>query len=252
MSVCLFVGTASSTVAAARVERYEGIAYSRHDGSLLYRETHWLYRDGTLDRHLVLYSCADGVPFARKLLTESSSAAAPEFDFYDARLNYREGVSGTGPRRVVYAQGRGDAQAKQRELQLGVNDVVDAGFDDYLRSHWDMVTPGSPLRAAIVVPGRLATVPVLIADTGDGDTEVRNLRVQVNAWYRLIAPSMKLDYRRADRRLLEFQGIGTIRGADNRNLDVRIVFPPELREISMDPKGALAAARLTLSGHCRP
>ncbi|MBN8888184.1 MAG: hypothetical protein J0I77_20895 [Rudaea sp.] len=238
--------------AADPIERYEGIAYSRADGSVLYRETHWRYRDGDFDRHLVLYGCADGTPFARKLLTVSSRDAAPDFDFYDARLDYREGVNGSGARRVVYVQTRDDAVPKQAELELGVDDVVDAGFDDYLRSHWDAITPRSPLHAAIVVPGRHAAVPVTIAEIDAGDSDVRHLRVQLNAWYRLIAPSMTLGYSRTDRRLYEFVGIGTIRGSDGRNLDVRIVFPPQRRDTSVDPQEALAAARLSLNGHCRP
>jgi len=251
MSACLVIGAALSATAAP-VERYEGIAYPRDGSVVLYRETHWLYRDGGIDRHLVLYRCPDGVPFARKLLSESSSApAAPDFDFYDARLAYREGVSGDGARRIAYAQGRDDAVVKQRELELGVDVVVDAGFDDYLRSHWDMVSPQSSLRAAIVVPSKLATVPVLITEPNNGDAKVRNLRVELDAWYRLLAPSMTLSYRRADHSLLEFQGIGTIRGLDGRNLDVRIAFPPELRDISVDPKDPGAAAQLTLSGRCR-
>lgn len=243
--VCVIFGAALCTAAIAQVERYEGIAYSSRDGSVLYHETHWLYREGNVDKHLVLYSCTDGAPFARKLMTESSNAAAPDFDFYDARLNYREGVSGAGPRRIVYAQ------AKQSEVELGVNDVIDAGFDEYLRSHWNTITLRSTLHAAIVVPSKLTTVPVVITETGDGDTDVLRMRVELNAWYRLIAPSMMLAYRRADHRLLEFQGIGTIRGADGSNLDVHIIFPPRLRNTSIDSQDALTAARLTLNGHCR-
>lgn len=252
MLACATAGMALGAAAAGPVERYEGIAYSRNDGLVLYRETHWRYRDGDFDRHLVLYGCADGTPFARKLLTASSRQAAPDFDFYDARLDYREGVNGRGARRVVYVQTRDDALPEQTELELGIDDVVDAGFDDYLRAHWDAIAPRSPLHAAIVVPGRHAAVPVTITEIDAGDADVRRLRVQLNAWYRLIAPSMTLGYSRTDRRLREFEGIGTIRDIDGRNLDVRIVFPPERRDTSADPQEALAAARLTLNGRCRP
>ena len=61
-----------------------------------------------------------------------------------------------------------------------------------------------------------------------------------------------LGYRRTDRRVHEFEGIGTIRGIDGRNLEVRIVFAPQRRDTSVYPQEALASARLGLNGRCRP
>lgn len=237
--------------AACAVERYEGIAYARGSDSITYRETHWLYYDGGIARRLVLYRCPDGTPFARKQLTELPSATAPDFDFYDAGIDYREGVTGGAGQRLVYAQGPGDSARRQRELALGADDVVDAGFDAYIRAHWDAITPQVPLHAAIVVPGRLEAVPVVITETGTGDPEVRHLLMRLDAWYRLIAPSMTLDYERSTRRLLAFSGIGMIRDASGRNLDVRITFPAE-QSVAVDAQDLRAAERTTLSTQCHP
>lgn len=234
----------------AWAERYEGFAYARTDGRLLYSETHWLYREDGFDEHLVLYRCADGSPFARKLLKGDS--AAPDFDFYDAGLDYREGVRSTGTHRYVYTQRRNEAVPEQRELHIGTDLVVDAGFDTYLRRHWNSIAPDSPLRAAIVVPSRLDAMPVQIAEGNEGDAQTRRLRVQLDAWYRVITPSIELGYSRADHRLREFQGVGSIRDSDGRNLDVRIVFPPKLYDPDAHTPEALAAAHLGLSQQCHP
>jgi hypothetical protein len=237
--------------AACAVDRYEGVAYARDSGSITYRETHWLYRDGGVARRLVLYRCADGTPFARKKLTELPSTVAPDFDFYDAGIDYREGVTGGGKHRLVYSQGPGDTTRRQRELDLGADDVVDAGFDAYIRVHWDAITPQVPLHAAIVVPGRLEALPVVITETGGSDPEVRHFVMRLDAWYRLIAPSMTLDYERSTRRLLAFSGVGMIRDASGRNLNVRIRFPAEQHE-SVGAEDLLAAERATLSTQCHP
>lgn len=235
---------------ARAVERYEGIA-TTPDSAVAYRETHWLYSEGGLGRRLVLYRCADGTPFARKRLTEFPSAAAPDFEFYDAGIDYREGVKGAGGQRMVFAQGPGESTLRQRALVLGADDVVDAGFDAYIRAHWDAITPLQPLPAAIVVPGRLETVPVLITETASSDPGTRHFVMRLNTWYRFVVPSITLDYERGSRRLLAFRGIGTVRDSRGRNLSVRIRFPPEQSE-SADLEEVRAAEQAPLSTACHP
>ena len=246
-SACLLLAV---TMACA-AERYEGIAYSPDGAAVAYRETHWLYRDGGVDRRLVLYRCADGTPFARKRLTEFPTAAAPDFEFYDPGIDYREGVQGTGGQRTVFTQGPGASAFRQRALELGADDVVDAGFDAYIRAHWDAITPAQSLRAAIVVPGRLEAVPVVITDSGDSDSKVRRLVMRLDAWYRLVVPSVTLDYERSTHRLLAFRGTGMVRDSRGHNLQVRIRFPSEQRE-SVDLEDVSAAEHATLSTHCHP
>ena len=56
---------------AMAIEHYEGLAYEKKSGKLLYRESHWL-QEG---QRLVLYRCPDGKPFARKKVLGSSAAS---------------------------------------------------------------------------------------------------------------------------------------------------------------------------------
>ena len=246
-SICLSL----QTTTAFAVERYEGVAYSPDNMAIAYRETHWLYREGDVDRRLVLYRCADGTAFARKRLTEFPSAAAPDFEFYDAGIGYREGVTGDGRHRTVFAQGPGALPLRQRELDLEADDVVDAGFDAYIRAHWGAITPRQPLRAAIIVPGRLEAVPVVISETRDGDAGLRRLVMRLDTWYGVIVPSRTLDYESDSHRLLAFRGIGMVRDVRGRNLDVRIRFPPERHE-SVGLQDVRAAEQEALSGTCHP
>ena len=75
--------------AGTDVLRQEAIAYARKGDTVLYRESHWRYRQEGVARRLVLYRCPDGRAFARKTVVERPAAQAPDFDFEDARDGYR-------------------------------------------------------------------------------------------------------------------------------------------------------------------
>src|SRR5580704_6041305 len=87
---------------APGAERYSGLAFARGAESLAYREVHWLFEEDGIHERLVLYECPDGQPFARKLVRNTASASAPDFDFEDARDGYREGVRTHGVMREAY------------------------------------------------------------------------------------------------------------------------------------------------------
>lgn len=244
------LGSALDTSVVNGLERYGGNAYASEDGALLYTETHWLYRDGNVDKRFVLYRCADGTPFARKSVTETLSATAPDFDFFDARLGYREGVGSDGKHRFVYYQRRQDVSPSQRELQFDTDDVIDAGFDAYVRAHWDQISSDRSLHAAIVVPGRLSTVPVAITEEKSNDPEIRRLTMRLDSWFRFVTAPIYIDYQRSNRRLVAFQGIGTIRDVGGHNMNVRIRFPQDQHRTSVDSNDLVAAQHTPLRSTC--
>ena len=97
------VGELSAPVAGSRlpahcvegrsvaVEHYTGTAYDAK-GRELYTERHWSTVDGGETRRLVLFTCTDGKPFARKQVNDAGQPLAPLFALDDARFGYREGV----------------------------------------------------------------------------------------------------------------------------------------------------------------
>ncbi|GAE51788.1 lipoprotein [Xanthomonas arboricola pv. pruni str. MAFF 311562] len=60
-----------------------------------------------------------------------------------------------------------------------------------------------------------------IGDTG-GE---RRFRLSLDAWYGAAVPSLEVRYAIADKRLLQFRGVGNLRDARGRYPHVRIVFP---------------------------
>ena len=216
-------------------------------GRLLYRESHYLPGDSPGERW-VLYLCPDGTPFARKRVTASTQPMAPNFRLEDGRDGYREGVRGGDGQRVVYAgNGAGDARA----LPLPIDGVIDAGFDEAIRRHWDALQRGEAVSLRFLVPSRKQFFPVRVqrVDTGEG-TRPRTmaLRMRLATWFGFAVPDVQLVYRIEDRRLLVFSGTGNVGDARNRYPQVRIAFSPRPETASTDELARMQ--REPLSGRC--
>lgn len=220
----------SSPLAGANTEvfRQEATAYARQGDAVLYRESHWRYRQAGADRRLVLYRCPDGRAFARKTVVDRATAQAPDFDFEDARDGYREGVRSSERGRVVYVREAAGAPPRERTLAVPAGAVIDAGFDASVRLHWETLRAGRDVTQPFLLPSRFAFMPVKL-DPGDvvrwNGIPAQRMSMKLDRWYGFVAPTMQLTYASADQRLLEFAGIATIRDGKGRHQDVRIAFP---------------------------
>ncbi|MGH8090373.1 MAG: hypothetical protein ACREO6_02850, partial [Rudaea sp.] len=135
---------------AIAAETWTGTAYLAGGGATAYGEVHYLLGD----ERLVVYTCPDGRAFARKTILEGSDAQAPDFSMFDARWGYREGVRGTGKAREIFVQRAPDQAEKSAPLDLPTDGVIDAGFDAYVRRHWDALAHGDALRFKFLVPSK--------------------------------------------------------------------------------------------------
>lgn len=211
---------------AAAQTRSTGDAYGASDGSLRYRETHWVYRDAAGAARLVLYTCPDGRAFARKVMRFPATDVAPDFDFLDARSGQREGVRPRGAAREAYAQDdRGDTM-RTRALSDSRGIVIDAGFDAWIRTHWAAIDRRGRT-ADFLVPSRLRTYAFRIRHVGDRTERGRAVRVMhmsLDGVLGLATPSIELTYDVRDRRLLRFVGPATVRDARGRTQTLRVEF----------------------------
>lgn len=200
---------------------YTGDAYALDGNALAYREAHYLMDD----EHLVVYSCADGRPFARKTIRELGDAQAPDFDMRDARWGYREGVRGRGGSREVYVQRSPELAEKSAPLALPADGVIDAGFDAYVHRHWDALARGNTLRFKFLVPSKRTFYAFDLSRVDSASTATQlTLRLALGAWYAFLAPHIDVTYDRTTQRLLRFTGMSNIRDEKLKNLDVRIEF----------------------------
>lgn len=246
---CAAALLALSSPARAGLSFEEGIARDAGGDGLLYTEQHLVRREGSrpLER-LVLYRCADGTAFARKRVDYRQSVFAPAFSLEDARLGYREGLRRAGgPGEVFVREGAGEAErAAALDPQTG---VADAGFDEFVRQHWDALMAGEAVPLHFAVPARLESLGFRIRRVGD--TEVAGepatvFRLALGGWRGWIAPRIDVAYGRDSRRLLRFEGLGNLRDdRGDRQLEARIDFPRPARPADEAQWRAFASERLS-------
>lgn len=248
---------AGGTLSCNAAQYYQGYAYASGDHRLLFRESHWLYREDGIDQRLVIYSCADGKPFARKHVASDPGAANPDFDLLDSRTGYREGVRMRKMAREVYIQA--DAHSPERVAPLPVpmpsDAVADAGFDAFVKAHWDSLSgPGvSPL--PFLVPSQLRYLNFSarrLRDEAVGNTSLRWFRLSLSSWYGFVLPHIDIGYDTATHELRQYQGISNIRGAEGHNLDVSVEFPPSELRTDVALADIKQAAAMPLTGQCLP
>jgi len=238
-------GVAAAGPLGDGVVRYIGEARDP-GGRLLYRESHYLDTRGAAPRRVVLYQCADGRPFARK--TVDGAGPAPAFAFLDARDGYQEGVRTQAGRREVFWQAAKASPLRRGAIDKSGASVLDAGFDAYVREHFTSLQQGKTLRARFLIPIRLSAIGVSVRPVSGAPAGFLDLKTRLDAWYGFALPELRLRYRIADRQLVRFEGIGTIRDAKGGHGKLRIDFTQA--PVAIDA-GELQRARDTpLGGAC--
>lgn len=252
LRIALGASAGLANVPAFGQQMIEGVAYAKHGGAVVYRETHWLYRDAGGDARLVLYRCPDGRAFGRKTLRDGRDPAAPDFEFVDARHGYREGLRTRGGSREVFHQD--GARKPLRGGRVSVRGLVaDAGFDAYVRTHWDAIAARDGRVVPFLIPSRLAPLDFRIGEARDlreSGRAVRRLRMRIDGLLGRALPDVELTYDVATRRLLRFTGPGTVRDARGRVQSIRVEFPREPVTSGVTRAQIDAAARTPLAPIC--
>lgn len=248
--VLFLLACAGGARAAAAPSSYLGRAYAADRGELLYTEQHFLIPDDAGTRRLVLYRCADGEAFARKWVRGDLDDAMPPFELRDARSGYREGAAPADRGLVVYAQPDAAAPERRADLVPPADGVVDAGFDAFVRRHWDALAAGSALPLHFLVPSELRFLPFRVRRVDADAPDAATFRLSLGTWYGFIAPHIDVSYDLATRRLRRFSGLSNIRDARGENLVVRIEFAPQDEQAEVDPATVAAADAAPLPGRC--
>lgn len=244
--------TGAAPTAAAGIRQIEGQAHATGDGHLMYAETHWLYTDRGVPARLVLYRCPDGRPFARKWLREDGPAQAPDFELADGRTGYREGVRRTGNTRLVFVQSRTGAAERTAPLPDSADLVIDAGFDAYIRQHWDRLGSGESETVPFLIPSRLGALDFKVRRLDDAVVEgrpARRYRLGLASWIGFALPHIDVAYDARTRELLRFVGLANIRGSNGDNVRARIVFDPAATHPA-SPQALAVARAEPLDGRC--
>ncbi len=208
---------------------YQGQARASQDNRLLYEEHHLLrLQDERLRGRLVLYRCPDGSAFARKDVRYSEPAFQPEFALVDARSGYREGFDlGSS-----FVQNSSTATLRRQPVRVDESLVVDAGFDEFVRTRWDALQRGDTVRLDFLIPSRLSSYGFRVRKLREDiwhDDSVSVFRLALSGVFGWFADAIEVSYRDSDRRLMRFDGLSNIRGDAGNNLVARIDFPADLQ-----------------------
>ncbi|MGN6479999.1 hypothetical protein [Luteibacter sp.] len=228
--------------AAHAADRFAGDAMPRNGGPVLYREIH--YVDGP--RQVVSYQCPDGTPFARKVLRAGSDLARPDMTYEDAREGFHESVRAVGDRLEIRVK-RPGADEETRTIDVPKGAVIDAGFDPYIRAHWDALDVGVSVPYLVASRFRFYDVKIMGGKVAQGQ---RHLAMKLDAWYSFAAPTIGMTYGADDRRILRYEGKGTVRNANGKSSDVRIDFPVAGRATGLPSSTLDDVLKAPLAGKC--
>lgn len=180
-----------------------GEARAADSGELRYTEHHRCTDSG--ESCEVEYRDAGGEVFARKELDYSRSWHAPALMFEHLL----------------------DENSIRVEREMAEEVVVDAGFDHYMRSHWDALVAGERIQFEFLPAGRDS--PLGMRAQRDEKPECPQqrlcLKVSLDNWLLgALVPPIQLQYGRQDKRLIRYDGISNLRDAQGKQQQVRIEY----------------------------
>ena len=228
----------------------EGRAYDKRSGEWLYTEAHFC--TASRDACRVGYYTPEGELIVEKFVDYSLNASAPNFTQFDLRYERLvaarlDGQSAQFARTTMpVANWRGvDTALTQFEGSVEATEqlVIDAGFDNYVRSRWEDLAEGDKVRFDFALPSRAASLPMIARRKPATVCEATREQVQPGAIGAVageqdlcleIAPAnwlinsfvspIRLEYDADNRRLLSFAGTSNILNEQGKAYRVYIVY----------------------------
>lgn len=224
---------------------YSGTAYSLDNDQILYREDHTLtMKDGQPIERTTLYYDADNQLFAEKNNryrsqfnnsdsnnsdsnnTGSDNSATPDFMLTDDRYGYSESMEQDGKRwRVEYKEPEESGNKILSKPEY--TPVIDAGFDEFVRAHWNDLMEGDTVNFSFAVPSRLEWIDFRLIPLAQKDgTLTVEMRLK-SRWIAWLLDPVFLTYDIKSKRLLTYRGLTNIRtmNGDGIKAEIRYTYP---------------------------
>jgi hypothetical protein len=225
---CLLVTLAGPLAASGNIGETVGEAYDLQSGELLYRETHCVSADG-FDRE-VIYQDADGKLIARKLLDYRSGFITPSFVQHNLYSNESIEVGldqGAVSMAVIDLDDRSASKIAMEQPDATLPVVIDAGFDGFVRQHWDELVAGASREFQFPFADRQSLVDLRIQPLSCSyQTQTDQcFRLDLANWLlRVVVKPIDLGYDAGSRRLTRYRGLSNIGDANGNGLVVDIRY----------------------------
>ena len=225
--LCLMV-LAGPISAGDKTGETVGLAYDLKTDELLYSETHCVGEDSA--KREVLYKDAEGKLMASKLVDYSSGVTTPSFvqhNLYSSELIEVGFEQGMVSMAIIDADSREVLKSAQAQPSQKLPIVIDAGFDAFVRQHWDSLVAGESHEIQFPLADRESLVELRIRRFGCSYSSQTDqcFRLDVANWLlRILVKPIELGYDKEDRRLTRFRGLSNIGDANGNGLVVDIKY----------------------------
>ena len=203
-----------SVLAAPLAVSVIGDAFDIKNKTLLYQEVHC----GTEDdlAHEVFYRDADGELLAQKILSYKTSQFAPSFVQQNLHTDETISVQYENNKVTMSVQNlptknteKSNSETVNPDLPL----VIDAGFDVFVRQHWDSLVSGDRKWFRFPVASRSSLIAFRVESSTcryDNDND-QCFRLELSNWlYRMLADPIELGYDPVHKRLTRYRGLSNI------------------------------------------
>lgn len=219
----------STQVIAQASKTVIGEAFDTQSNELLYVEKH-RYVQG--DKHEVKYYDPQGELFAQKLLSYGDYEQAPEFEQTNDLRGEWIRVTEQGSKIKVEYRETSDAVVFDKRFDVSDDLLVDAGFDRYVKKHWNELVNLKQKRSIdYLVPSRLTTVGFDVSKVdclaGTVEPAVCFQIAPTSWWVSLAVDPITVAYDPDSHNLLRFNGRGNIASASGsyQTVDIHYQYP---------------------------
>lgn len=129
--------------------------------------------------------------------------------------------------------------------------MIDAGFDELVRRHWDTLQRGEAVPLDFLVPRRRRAYDFSVKRVGASDIEWhprQRAAARLDGLLGWFAPAIEVSCRNSERRRMRFEGLTNLRANRDDSDEARIEFPTARESTSEVPDWGKAATESLADG----
>ncbi len=206
-----------------------GYAYDLEDKGLLYSEYHYESINQDLVRQSsVIYKDSKGEVFAEKKVNFEIRPFLPEFKLMNEATGHLESTAYIKNEYKVRFLEKVNDKLKEKLLNYSEDAISDAGFDNFVMSHWQQIISGEQFTRDFLIPGMLRFFKFRIYQKEIAEEAGEKYRVLViepdSFLIRQFTRASRLYYAFDKPELKRFEGISNMRDAEGKNYTVLIKY----------------------------
>jgi hypothetical protein len=207
-------------------DSYTGYAYEEGTTDLVYTEEFTdRFIDGKHIETLTAYFDPEHRKIAHRVLDFSKSRFAPDFRTEDLRSGYAEGAEITSNGVKLFRRRDKDSKEENRILDIPQPVVIDGGFNQFIKSNWELLEKGETITFQFAIPARLDYF-TLRATKVDSSADEMAIEVEPDKpLLRWLASPIIVRYAKDTRRIKTYQGQSNISDEKGNNFVMKLVYP---------------------------